>query len=50
MLYKLICERDVILLEEHVENCINDGWELYGYPFADDTYLYQAVIFKGEIK
>jgi hypothetical protein len=50
MLYRLICERDVTFLEEQVENYLKDGWELYGHPFADETYLYQAVIFKGDIK
>lgn len=50
MLYRLICERDVTLLEEQVEDYLENGWELYGYPFADETNLYQAVIFTGKGK
>lgn len=50
MLYRLICEKDVDVLEEQVENYIKDGWTLYGFPYTDGTHQYQAVIFYGEIK
>jgi hypothetical protein len=46
----LLYEHNAATLSVRVEEFINDGWQLYGYPFSgnafqgDPTLVFQAVI------
>ena len=44
--YNLITAKTAEDLSAQVNNCLADGWRLYGKPFFGDGNLYQAVILK----
>ena len=48
MNYTILFAEEPRDLEEKVEEYLEDGWELYGYPFADSNYVHQAMIIKKD--
>ena len=44
--FNLITSKTAEDLSAQVNNCLADGWRLYGKPFFGDGCLYQAVILK----
>ena len=43
--YKLVLGDGANDLNTKVNKLLNEGWELYGYAFSNDYYLYQVVTF-----
>jgi hypothetical protein len=41
--YKLIFANSCHELSQEVTTALNSGWALYGNPFSDDVFVYQAI-------
>ena len=49
MKYKIL-KANYTSMEDQVNNHITKGWELYGFPFALNSEILQAVTFKGTVQ
>lgn len=43
-LYITIVEERVDWLDKTVTKYLNNDWQLYGNPYTDDTYVFQAMV------
>lgn len=42
--YKLICEPNTTALNMKINDLLEKGWSLYGFPFSSEHSVNQAVI------